>query len=156
MFCTVADGSDSVDLVEKIGRLMLLFRLHWPNDADQKHMDLALIRVMEKPNRNTGGSFPLMRAERRVARADFHTDNGMSKLGELWTWARRDGGLVVIAIPVECLLETVPMMPMWQGTERKGMGWSVSTGVWRNNFTMDPRRRPPFKDCDCLQNNESE
>ena len=73
MFCTVADGSDSVDLVEEIGRLMLLFRLHWPNDADQKHMDLALIRVMEKPNRNTGGSFPLMRAVKGACQGQIFT-----------------------------------------------------------------------------------
>ena len=74
-----------------------------------------------------------------------------SKLGELYVWAKADTRPVYIAIATECILETVPFMPKWQGPDGKGMDWSVSTGVWRNNFTMDPRRRPPFIDCNCLR-----
>ena len=148
----MASGSDSesLHLVERMGRLMLLFRLHVIQDCEENPMDLALIRVMDKANRTGAHAIPCIPAEKRVTRQGMDAPNASSKLGELYVWAKEDTRPVYIAIPTECILETVPFMPKWQGTDGKGMDWSVSTGVWRNNFTGDPRRRPPFIDCNCL------
>ena len=149
----MANGSDSesLNLVERMGRLMLLFRLHAVQDGKENPMDLAFIRVMDKAHRTGANAIPWIPAEKPVRAAGMDAPDATSKLGELYVWAKADTRPVYIAIATECILETVPFMPKWQGPDGKGMDWSVSTGVWRNNFTMDPRRRPPFIDCNCLR-----
>jgi hypothetical protein len=46
----------------------------------------------------------------------------------------------------ENVVTTAPMMPNWDPDRDS---WSVSRGVFDNRYTLPPRRRPPFKDCDC-------
>ena len=111
---------------------------------------------MDKANRTGAHAIPWIPAEKRVRTAGMDAPDATSKLGELYVWAKADTRPVYVAIPTECILETVPLMPKWQGIEGKGMNWSVSTGVWRNNFTMDPRRRPPFVDCNCFADEAAE
>ena len=81
----MASGSDSesLHLVERMGRLMLLFRLHVIQDCEENPMDLALIRVMDKANRTGAHAIPCIPAEKRVTRQGMDAPNASSKLGEL-------------------------------------------------------------------------
>jgi len=137
-------GSDteSSNLIERMGRLMLLFRLHAIQDGEENPMDLALIRVMDKAKRTGAHAIPFIPAEKRVRTAGMDAPDATSKLGELYVWAKADTRPVYVAIPAECILETIPLMRKWQGLEGQGMNLAVSSRVCRNNFTMEPRRRP--------------
>ena len=65
----MANGSDSesLNLVERMGRLMLLFRLHAVQDGKENPMDLAFIRVMDKAHRTGANAIPWIPAEKRVS-----------------------------------------------------------------------------------------
>ena len=84
----------------------------------------------------------------------YRTAGISDKLGTLYTWAipkkRRKSGEgekpVYDVLLAENVVTTAPMMPNWDPDRDS---WSVSRGVFDNRYTLPPRRRPPFKDCDC-------
>ena len=82
----------------------------------------------------------------------YRTAGISDKLGTLYTWAipkkrrHRRGDPVYDVLAAENVDTTAPMMPNWDPDRDS---WSVSRGVFDNRYTLPPRRRPPFKDCDC-------
>jgi hypothetical protein len=134
--------TESSNPIERIGRLMLLSSLHAVRDGEENPMDLALIRAMHKASLTGTNAIPWPPDEKRVRAARMDAPDATSKLRELYVWAKADTRPVYVAIPAECILETIPLMRKWQGLEGQGMNLAVSSRVCRNNFTMEPRRRP--------------
>ena len=137
-------GSDteSSNPIERMVRLTLLFSLHAVRDGKENPMDLALMRAMDKASRTGTNAIPWPPAKKRVRAARMDAPDATSKLRELYVWAKADTRPVYVAVPAECILETIPLMRKWQGLEGQGMNLAVSSRVCRNNFTMDPRRPP--------------
>ena len=74
---------------------------------------------MDKANRTGAHAIPWMPAEKKARTTGMDAPDATSKLGELYVWAKDDTRPVYVAIPTECILETVPFMPKWQGPDGK-------------------------------------
>ena len=139
-----------------IGRMYLCFKFG-RNIKDAR--DLVFVRRMRPaPRGAAAGSWPVLDVEKRSDRQ--RDPPGMSdKLGTLYTWAVpkkrriRRGDPVYDVLAAENVDTTAPMMPNW--VQDRAV-WSVSHGVFDNRYLLPPRRRPPFRDCDCQKEKDSE
>lgn len=153
-YCDEDQASKDIDDEEDdtpnyhLGCMFLVFRIAHESFGDAKHRDFALVRRLKPAPRHNDGRFPRMASELRMPDLDLGpTDN---KLGVLWTWDRNERSRrpIYTVLAAEEVRETAAMMPHW---EPNSCRWSISQGVFKNRFLMDPRTRPPFpKRCKCL------